>query len=41
VGGAPLVIGAAGEDLRVTCTVSTGGSTRFVVGYQLKNLAEE
>jgi hypothetical protein len=40
LGGAPLVIGAAGEDLRVTCSAATGGDVRFTVGYQMLNLAE-
>jgi hypothetical protein len=34
-GGAPITIGAAGADLRITLTVSTGGSTRVVISYRI------
>jgi hypothetical protein len=39
LGGAPLVVGAPDADLRVTCAAATGGDVRFVVGYQLRDLA--
>lgn len=38
-GGAPIETGAAGEDLRVTCSAATGGALRLVVSYWLDDVS--
>lgn len=37
-GGAPIAVGAAGEDLRITCSAATGGAVRLVVSYWVDSL---
>lgn len=39
-GGAPIASGAAGEDLRLTCSAATGGAVRLVVSYWIDSLVE-
>jgi hypothetical protein len=36
-GGAPITIGAADADLRITCSVPTGGDVRVVVSYRMND----
>lgn len=33
-GGQPLVVGAVGDPIRLSCTVPTGGSIRVIVAYR-------
>jgi hypothetical protein len=37
-GGAPIVTGADGEDLRITCSAATGGALRVVLTYWIDDL---
>lgn len=34
-GGAPLAVGAPGEDIRLTCGAATGGAIRVIIQYRL------
>lgn len=38
-GGAPIAAGAAGEDLRLTCSAATGGALRVVITYWQDDLS--
>ena len=38
-GGAPITVGELDEDLRLTCSVPTGGSLRVVVAYRILDLS--
>ena len=35
MGGSPVLVSAADEDLRITCSAATGGSIRVVVQYRI------
>jgi hypothetical protein len=37
-GGAPIAVGAMGEDLRITCAAATGGAIRIVITYWIDDL---
>jgi hypothetical protein len=37
-GGKPITIGQVGEDLRLTCTVPTGGDLHLLVGFVLNDV---
>jgi hypothetical protein len=38
-GSAPICVGAAGEDIRVTCSEATGGSLRLVLKFWIEDLS--
>lgn len=38
MGGEPIAVGADGEDLRLTCSVATGGSLRVIVVFVIEPL---